>query len=85
MHSSGGSGGRRLPQAAAAADGGSGDRRGTLRPAADATWRPEMNYRRSRAHDSYTLMFLLDPETGPQLLPQWLPTLLLLLLQPCTI
>jgi len=31
----------------------SGGSRGTLRPAADATWRPEMNYRRFRCCSSY--------------------------------
>jgi len=41
---------------------GSGGGRGSLRPAADATWRPEMNYRRFRA-DSYALLFLLHFDT----------------------
>jgi len=54
-------------QAAGGGAQGSGSRRGTLRPASDATWRPEMTCA-FPGPDSYALLFLLYADTQMTLL-----------------
>jgi len=54
-------------QAAGGGGQGSGGRRGTLRPASDATWRPKMTCA-FLGPDGYALLFLLYADTKMTLL-----------------